>query len=74
MGPSFSEYSSEDASNFQIITLNDVIREVSSADLAHFIDLEAFERCVDEVSKARVVVMPALGCLIDWWLFTLSSG
>jgi lipopolysaccharide biosynthesis glycosyltransferase len=57
-GPSFSEYSSEDASNFQIITLNDVIREVSSADLAHFIDLEAFERCADQVSKARIVIMP----------------
>lgn len=59
-GPSFSLYTLNLDSEYCILTLNDAIGRVSTADLAHFIDFEAFERCADALSHypGVKVVMP----------------
>jgi hypothetical protein len=59
-GPSFSSYSQQLVSSYCILTLNDTIKFVPSADLAHFIDFEAFDRSAVTVSQNPCVrvVMP----------------
>lgn len=59
-GPSFSSYAQELVSDYCVLTLNDAIKRVPSADLAHFIDFEAFDRCAVTLSQNPCVrvVMP----------------
>lgn len=60
-GPSFSSRARYDFSRYAVMTLNDAICEVTDteADVAHFIDLEAFLRCLP-VLRRRPNVMIAL--------------
>ena len=57
-GPSFSLLRKEHFNDFQICTLNDTIREVDSATIAHFIDFEAFLRCKTYLNRSQYVVLP----------------
>lgn len=57
-GPSFPQVASVHPGDWHLLTLNDALREVPRADLAHFIDLEALERCSGVLDRARCAVMP----------------
>ncbi len=57
-GPSFAQVAGLPLDGWRVLTLNDAVREVPRADLAHFIDLEALERCSGVLDRARCVVMP----------------
>ncbi len=58
-GPSFSRFDGRTAEAFHLLTLNDVVREVASCAIAHFIDLDAFQRNAAYLAGCRcVVVMP----------------
>lgn len=57
-GPSFTQIAAVPADDWRILTLNDAVRAVPRADLAHFIDLDALERCSGALERARCVVMP----------------
>lgn len=58
-GPSFSKKEKYDIHAYEILTLNDAIRETPKASIAHFIDIEAFERNANYVLRnAKFVVMP----------------
>lgn len=57
-GPSFAQRIEFETSNYHVLTLNDAIRE-TVATLAHFIDIEAVERCSEVIlSRAGYLVMP----------------
>ncbi|WP_018411141.1 glycosyltransferase family protein [Methyloversatilis thermotolerans] len=57
-GPSFSELHRHDTTGFRVLTLNDAIRAVPHAAIAHFIDFDAFKRCADDLHRAEAVVLP----------------
>lgn len=57
-GPSFSLLASHDTRGFRILTLNDAIRAVEHAAIAHFIDFDAFKRCADALDRAEAIVLP----------------
>ena len=57
-GPSFTQVARVPLDDWRILTLNDAVRAVPRADLAHFIDLEALERCSGALERARCIVMP----------------
>lgn len=79
-GPSFSDRDHFDLSNsgllgYNRLTLNHAISEVGAAEVAHFIDMEAFDACRESVGKAGAVVMPWIPhvdfrpgkrTLVDW--------
>lgn len=57
-GPSFAQIASVPLEDWRLLTLNDAVSAVPRADLAHFIDLEALERCSGVLERARCIVMP----------------
>lgn len=57
-GPSFSLFRNDYSNVFHILTLNDSIREVKEATIAHFIDFDAFKRSSESLQHAQFVVLP----------------
>lgn len=57
-GPSFAQVGSVPLGDWRVLTLNDAVRAVPHVDLAHFIDLDALERCSGVLERARCIVMP----------------
>lgn len=59
-GPSFALRSRFDLSRYKVLCLNDSLREFGQADIAHFIDFDAYERCAPLLSRMSnvQVVMP----------------
>ena len=57
-GPSFSTFASHDIAGFCILALNDAIRAVPHASIAHFIDFDAFKRCANDLHRADAIVLP----------------
>ncbi len=57
-GPSFAQFEDVPLADWRVLTLNDAVRAVPRADLAHFIDLDALERCSGVLERARCIVMP----------------
>lgn len=57
-GPSFSTIQNYCLSDYRILTLNDSIREFDHAEIAHFIDFDAFKRCANDLHRADAIVLP----------------
>ncbi|MFD0666747.1 hypothetical protein ACT80S_03425 [Ramlibacter sp. MAHUQ-53] len=56
-GPSFP-LALQAAESHAVLSLNDAVRALPRVDIAHFIDLEAFQRCAGALAHARLVVLP----------------
>lgn len=59
-GPSFALALQMPRDEYLVLTLNDAVREMPRVAIAHFVDLEALERCAHCLAHVRLVVMPWL--------------
>lgn len=57
-GPSSDHVGLLNLKAYRVFTLNDAIRLIHEAEAAHFIDIEAFERCAHYLHKVKYIFMP----------------